>query len=274
MTEPTTAEERAWLAHNWGADDPTFRQWIAGSDKARTLVPDLIADVGRLTAECNRLSELLREEGERSGAALMERADALAQRDEAVHRAGPWTGVLEQAARQDVRWWRHAMPTLPDAEAVYAWAMKAQEELGELSAALLGQLIGKEGRGQPLEECDQLIAVLLRVRQSLSTVTPDVQACERVSVCCGAIEGRDWAAPGSNHVMQSGPVCIQCRQSTSFKCAPHNCEWPDEGACPDRHKAVCEGRHPKEFMSLKGHCVFRYKDGHVCGKPPAKEKVG
>jgi hypothetical protein len=76
-------------------------------------------------------------------------------------------GVLEQFVRQQERW-QQPMPEFPGAEAVYVWALKAQEELGELSAALLGGLIGKEGRGDALEECDQLIAVLLRVRSALA----------------------------------------------------------------------------------------------------------
>jgi len=59
------------------------------------------------------------------------------------------------------------MPALPDETAVYVWMLKAQEELGELAMALLGQLIGKDGRGDPMEECDQLLAVLLRVRMAL-----------------------------------------------------------------------------------------------------------
>jgi hypothetical protein len=82
-----------------------------------------------------------------------------------------WADILDAATQQDIRW-RYPMPTLPDAEAVYVWCLKAQEELGELAAALLGQLIGKEGRGEALVECDQLIAVLLRIREQLVEPSP------------------------------------------------------------------------------------------------------
>lgn len=59
------------------------------------------------------------------------------------------------------------MPPISSELGVCVWAMKAQEELGELSAVLLGNLIGKENRGNALDECDQLIAVLLRIREQL-----------------------------------------------------------------------------------------------------------
>lgn len=84
-----------------------------------------------------------------------------------VARLREWLPIIEEAKRQDERWLK-PMPELPDKEAVYVWAMKAQEELGELSAALLGRLILKDGRGDPLTECHQLIAVLMRVATALS----------------------------------------------------------------------------------------------------------
>ena len=74
-----------------------------------------------------------------------------------------WALILEVAERQDIKW-KKPMPEIDFAtESIYVWALKAQEEMGELSAALLGGLIGKEGRGDVLEECYQLIAVLLRI---------------------------------------------------------------------------------------------------------------
>jgi len=77
-----------------------------------------------------------------------------------------WAPILEAAQRQDIRW-KKPMPEIDFGdEAIFIWALKAQEEMGELSAALLGGLIGKEGRGDVLEECYQLIAVLLRIARA------------------------------------------------------------------------------------------------------------
>jgi hypothetical protein len=77
-----------------------------------------------------------------------------------------WLPVIEEAKRQDERW-QKPMSELPSEKAVFVWALKAQEELGELSAALLGRLIEKDGRGDPLTECYQTIAVLMRVARAL-----------------------------------------------------------------------------------------------------------
>ncbi len=78
----------------------------------------------------------------------------------------PWLPVIEQVALQTERW-RKPMPDISEPGAAVIWALKASEEMGELSAALLGRAIGKEGRGDPLEECYQLMAVLLRVSSAL-----------------------------------------------------------------------------------------------------------
>lgn len=87
---------------------------------------------------------------------------------ERAEKLAEWAPILEAAQRQDIKW-KKPMPTDIDFgdNSVYVWALKAQEELGELSAALLGGLIDKEGRGDALEECYQLIAVLLRVAAAL-----------------------------------------------------------------------------------------------------------
>ena len=99
--------------------------------------------------------------------------EARCERDEAqaeavrLHEAlREWAPILEAAKHQDGKWQR-PMPSLPSHEGVYVWALKAQEELGEMSAALLGRFIGKEGRGDPLAECYETIAVLLRVAAAL-----------------------------------------------------------------------------------------------------------
>lgn len=45
----TTKDERKWLSFNWRPEGSTFRQWVAGSDKAHTLIPSLIDDVEEAT---------------------------------------------------------------------------------------------------------------------------------------------------------------------------------------------------------------------------------
>jgi hypothetical protein len=87
-------------------------------------------------------------------------------RGEELERLQEWLPVIEEAERQDKRWLK-PMPEFPSEQAVFVWALKAQEELGELSAALLGQVISKDGRGDPLTECYQTIAVLMRVAIAL-----------------------------------------------------------------------------------------------------------
>lgn len=79
-----------------------------------------------------------------------------------------WAGVLDAATRQDIRW-KMPMPSLAeDVNGVYVWALKASEEMGELSAALLARIGSRKNPNDTaLEECDQLIAVLLRIREQL-----------------------------------------------------------------------------------------------------------
>jgi hypothetical protein len=51
---PTTAKERAWLFKNWTPDDPTFVEWVGGSEQAHRLVPRVLLDLireRRLVAE-------------------------------------------------------------------------------------------------------------------------------------------------------------------------------------------------------------------------------
>jgi hypothetical protein len=102
--------------------------------------------------ECQRLLQDAKDE------ARQERAEA--------ERLREWAPILETAKRQDEKWLK-PMPEFPSHEAVFVWALKAQEELGEMSAALLAHLIGKEGRGDPLAECYETIAVLLRIAVAL-----------------------------------------------------------------------------------------------------------
>ena len=78
-----------------------------------------------------------------------------------------WASILEAAKAQDIKW-KIAMPTLDSEHGVYVWALKSQEEMGELSAALLARIGNRRiPEDTALEECDQLIAVLLRVRTLL-----------------------------------------------------------------------------------------------------------
>jgi NTP pyrophosphatase (non-canonical NTP hydrolase) len=70
--------------------------------------------------------------------------------------------ALHEVARQSERW-KIAMPRNEPA----IWVLKIVEEVGELSAALLGQEIGKEGRGDVLEELNQVIAVALAIRAAI-----------------------------------------------------------------------------------------------------------
>ena len=80
-----------------------------------------------------------------------------------------WRSILEQADRQDVRW-KIPMPDLSTEHGVFVWVMKAQEELGELSATLLSGLgHRKEPEDSALVECAQLISVLLRIHDLLET---------------------------------------------------------------------------------------------------------
>lgn len=82
-------------------------------------------------------------------------------------RGGRWAGILDAAAQQDIRW-KIPMPPLGTDYGIYVWALKASEEMGELSAALLARIGQRtEPDDTALEECDQLIAVLLRVREQL-----------------------------------------------------------------------------------------------------------
>ncbi len=133
--EPTTIEERA----RW--DDESTAAVLKHEDILAPFVQMMCGRQRRLIADLDRALAMVKELAE-------------------AH------GILEQFKRQQERW-KKPMPGLDGENAVFIWCLKAQEELGELSAALLGRLIGKEGRGDPLEEVDQLIAVLLRVRTAL-----------------------------------------------------------------------------------------------------------
>ena len=85
-----------------------------------------------------------------------------------MSRSDRWTSILDAAAKQDIRW-QIPMPNLDSEYAIYVWALKASEEMGELSAALLARAgKRKTPKDTALEECDQLIAVLLRIREMLS----------------------------------------------------------------------------------------------------------
>lgn len=70
--------------------------------------------------------------------------------------------ALHEVAQQ-VRRWKIPMPE--DNPGV--WVLKIVEEVGEFSAALLGQELGKTGRGDVLEELNQVIAVALTIRAAL-----------------------------------------------------------------------------------------------------------
>ena len=86
-----------------------------------------------------------------------------------TERATRWGAILDAADRQDVRW-KIPMPNLDTDHGVYVWALKASEEMGELSAALLARIGNrKEPADTALEECAQLIAVLLRIMDRLET---------------------------------------------------------------------------------------------------------
>lgn len=53
------------------------------------------------------------------------------------------------------------MPSLNDPNGAAIWMLKLSEEVGEVGAALLGRLIGKEGRGDVKQELAQVVAVAL-----------------------------------------------------------------------------------------------------------------
>ena len=85
-----------------------------------------------------------------------------------MSRADRWESILEQMQGQDAKW-KIPMPYLDTEHGIFVWALKAQEEMGELSAALLA-CIGhrKAPKDFALVECDQMIAVLLRIRDILT----------------------------------------------------------------------------------------------------------
>jgi hypothetical protein len=158
--------------------------------EAQVSIANLQEDVGRAEAELVR-ADTERQEAERILGlddsrlltAVQNTARALGERDEAQVKLDAvqtqdrlrreWAPILETAQQQDIKW-KKPMPEIDFGdEAIYVWALKAQEEMGELSAALLGGLIGKEGRGDVLEECYQLIAVLLRVARAAIDMTPE-----------------------------------------------------------------------------------------------------
>lgn len=53
----TTKEEREWLRLNWSVGEPSFRQWVAGSDKAHEIVPRALRDVAALVAALRDAAE-------------------------------------------------------------------------------------------------------------------------------------------------------------------------------------------------------------------------
>ncbi|KKK79249.1 hypothetical protein LCGC14_2835420, partial [marine sediment metagenome] len=54
-------------------------------------------------------------------------------------RSDRWDSILAAAERQDIKW-KIPMPDLSTNRGVYVWALKASEEMGELSAALLARI--------------------------------------------------------------------------------------------------------------------------------------
>ena len=77
--------------------------------------------------------------------------------------------AIQQLALQAERW-KKPMPVLGEPNAAGIWVLKLVEEIGEVAAALLGQAIAKDGRGDPQEELDQVIAVALAMRATLQGV--------------------------------------------------------------------------------------------------------
>jgi hypothetical protein len=61
ITKPTTAEQRRWLRQNWNVGEPSFREWVAGSDHAHRLVLALLEDVDALITERDAARGLLTE---------------------------------------------------------------------------------------------------------------------------------------------------------------------------------------------------------------------
>jgi hypothetical protein len=51
----TTEEQREWLRLNWSVGESTFRQWVAGSDRAHEIVPRALRDVDTLLAALRRI---------------------------------------------------------------------------------------------------------------------------------------------------------------------------------------------------------------------------
>ena len=120
---------------------------------------DHVVNNARLVAERDELEEKL---GTWAAEALIRQAEVRDLKAELEKAHGRWASILSVAAAQDAKW-RYPMPDIDEANGGYVWALKAKEEMGELSAALLAGIHGQPGRGDALEECRQLIAVLLRV---------------------------------------------------------------------------------------------------------------
>ena len=80
-----------------------------------------------------------------------------------------WMGILQAAEAQDIKW-KIPMPDLITKHGIYVWVLKAQEEMGELSAAMLSY-IGhrKPPKDTALTECEQLISILLRIHTMLTS---------------------------------------------------------------------------------------------------------
>ena len=58
----TTKEEREWLRVNWSAGEPSFRQWVAGSDRAHEIVPRALRDVDALEEALDTVHSVFRKD--------------------------------------------------------------------------------------------------------------------------------------------------------------------------------------------------------------------
>ncbi len=132
-----------------------------GMDAAYVVAERLHTETGAIVVvlphDSTGIEHLPEEEVHRLGLVLNERFGT-----------GKWGGVLDAAERQDIRW-KIPMPSLKEERGIYVWALKAQEEMGELSAALLARIGNRKiPKDSALAECDQLSAVLLRIRAELT----------------------------------------------------------------------------------------------------------
>lgn len=102
---------------------------------------------------------------------LAERIEAAQQRiaelEEEVERLADADGALRELHAQAERW-KIPMPVRGDPRAPAVWVLKLVEEVGEVASALLGEAIGKEGRGDVRQELNQVIASALAARAALA----------------------------------------------------------------------------------------------------------